>query len=149
MIIMYSQNHAIDALATQGATTSATMVLTLLSQNKTCKTQTLVYGTCEHLFFLIFNLVVLNLFTKYKNMFTLSVILTIDIALGIFTTCTARSVYEGGGGGGGGWAWVRCAGAGKKIWILGGGTRKKIRKKRGRGLGGKNWAGAGGLNTWG
>ena len=94
MIIMYSQNHAIDALATQGATTSATMVLTLLSQNKTCKTQTLVYGTCEHLFFLIFNLVVLNLFTKYKNMFTLSVILTIDIALGIFTAYTARSVYE-------------------------------------------------------
>ena len=35
MIIMYSQNHAADALATQGATTSATMVLTLLSQNKT------------------------------------------------------------------------------------------------------------------
>ena len=90
---MYSQNHAADALATRGATASATMVLTLLSQNKTCKTQTLVYGTYEHLLLIILNLV-LNLFTKYEIMFTLSVIFTIDIALGIFTAYTARSLSE-------------------------------------------------------
>ena len=60
---MHSQNHAADALVTQGATASATMVLTLLSQNKTCKShtslvlgqQTHVYGTCEH-FFVVDNL---------------------------------------------------------------------------------------------
>ena len=55
---MQSQNHAADALVTQGATASATMVLTLLSLNKTCKShtslvlgqQTHVHGTCEHFF---------------------------------------------------------------------------------------------------
>ena len=64
-IILHSQNHAADALATQGAKASATTLLTLLSPNKTCKTQTLVHGTCEHLFiyiFLILTLAVLNLF---------------------------------------------------------------------------------------
>ena len=45
------------------------------------------------------------------------------------------------------WAWVRSdvrgAGAGKKSEFWAGVPEKKIRKKRGRGLGGKNWAGAG------
>ena len=71
---------------------STTMGLTLLSQNKTYKTETHVYGTCEHLCLMILTLVVLNLFTKYKIMFILSVILTIDVALGIFIAYTARSL---------------------------------------------------------
>ena len=100
---MHSQNHAADALVTQGATASATMVLTLLSQNKTCKShtslvlgqQTHVYGTCEHFFLLIIlTFAVLDLYTKYKNMFTLSAILITDIALGIFIAYTERSLYE-------------------------------------------------------
>ena len=103
MIIMYSQNHAADALVTQGATTLAIMVLTLLSQNKTCKTQTLVYGTCEPLFLIIL--------TLRKN--------------------------------GHGSDWRGAGGGGQKIWIVGGGTRKK-KDKRGRGLEGKEWVGAGG-----
>ena len=40
-------------------------------------------------------------------------------------------------------------GRGQKIWVLGGGTRKKSRGKRGAGVGRKNWAGVEELNPGG